>query len=83
MRFENFKQWLAREFNGLTVEKLCADAGITPEVPLTDLPTTIALDDTDLIYVLTDVAGTPTPKAITLANFVAAVAAHGNFVVQE
>jgi hypothetical protein len=83
MQITRYKHWLAQEFNGLTPLEVCADAGITPETPLTDRPTTATLDDTDLIYVMTDVEGTPTVKAIAFSDFVAEVAAHGNFVTQE
>lgn len=43
--------------------------------PLTELPATATLAASDLIYVLTDVGGTPTAKAITFENLVIAVTA--------
>jgi hypothetical protein len=44
-----------------------------PDVKDSELPTTSTLDPTDLVAVTTDLAGTPTTKAITVADLGAAL----------
>lgn len=79
MHVQEFKAWLARNFGGLTVERMTQEAGITSgadgedgvAADLTELDVITTVGDNDLLLVQVG----DTYKAITFANLVIAITA--------